>query len=119
MGVQSTVLVADVSDSESLPRLVAQAWRLWGGIDLWVNNAGVDLLTGDNAKLPYHDKLQALLETDVRGTVLLSRDVGERMTRASGGVILNIGWDQADRGMEGASGELFAVAKNAIMGFTR
>jgi 3-oxoacyl-[acyl-carrier protein] reductase len=35
------------------------------------------------------------------------------------GVILNIGWDQAERGMEGASGELFAAAKSAIMGFTR
>jgi 3-oxoacyl-[acyl-carrier protein] reductase len=35
------------------------------------------------------------------------------------GVILNIGWDQAATGMEGDSGELFATAKNAIMGFTR
>ena len=32
---------------------------------------------------------------------------------------MTIGWDQADRGMEGDSGELFATAKNAIMGFTR
>ncbi|MEZ6065638.1 MAG: hypothetical protein R3B90_07980 [Planctomycetaceae bacterium] len=31
-------------------------------------------------------------------------------------MLLNIGWDQADRGMGGDSGELFAVAKNAIMG---
>ena len=30
-----------------------------------------------------------------------------------------MGWDQADRGMEGDSGELFATAKNAIMGATR
>src|SRR5690606_13265641 len=35
------------------------------------------------------------------------------------GAILNIGWDQADRGMEGDSGELFSLAKNAIMGLTR
>jgi NAD(P)-dependent dehydrogenase (short-subunit alcohol dehydrogenase family) len=35
------------------------------------------------------------------------------------GVILNIGWDQSDRGMEGDSGELFAAAKNAVMGFSR
>ena len=41
------------------------------------------------------------------------------MKSAGSGVILNIGWDQADRGMEGDSGELFAAAKNAVMGFTR
>ncbi len=35
------------------------------------------------------------------------------------GTILTIGWDQAERGMEGDSGELFSTAKNAIMGFTR
>ena len=33
--------------------------------------------------------------------------------------MLTVGWDQSDRGMEGDSGELFATAKNAIMGFTR
>ena len=35
------------------------------------------------------------------------------------GAIVTIGWDQADRGMEGNSGELFAATKNAIMGFSR
>lgn len=34
-------------------------------------------------------------------------------------MILNIGWDQADRGMEGDGAELFSTAKNAVMGFTR
>ena len=51
--------------------------------------------------------------------MLLSHEVGLRMKAAGRGVILNIGWDQADRGMEGNSGELFAAAKNSIMGFTR
>ena len=41
------------------------------------------------------------------------------MRSAGKGCILNIGWDQAATGMEGDSGELFATAKNAIMGFTR
>ena len=41
------------------------------------------------------------------------------MREANGGTVLNIGWDQAERGMEGDSGELFAVAKGAVMSFTR
>ena len=35
------------------------------------------------------------------------------------GAIVNIGWDQADQGMAGDSGELFAASKGAVMGFTR
>jgi 3-oxoacyl-[acyl-carrier protein] reductase len=35
------------------------------------------------------------------------------------GVILNIGWDQAEQGMAGESGEMFAAVKGAVMAFTR
>src|SRR5690606_35746240 len=59
------------------------------------------------------------LRVDVRGTVELSRAIGAQMRDRGQGAILNIGWDQAATGMAGDSGELFAAAKNAIMGFTR
>ena len=118
-GRRSAVIQGDVRDVGKLDQLVDAAWAALGGIDIWVNNAGVDLLTGDKAKLPYADKLEALLDIDVRSAVLLSKLVGERLAEQGGGSILNIGWDQSDRGMGGDSGELFAAAKNAIMGFTR
>jgi 3-oxoacyl-[acyl-carrier protein] reductase len=99
--------------------LADAAWELWGGLDACVLNAGADLLTGGDAKLDYSAKLDRLIEVDVRGTVTLSRDLGMRMKSAGRGSLITIGWDQSDRGMEGESGELFSVAKNAIMGFTR
>lgn len=119
IGRKAAVICCDLADANALPAFVADAWAALGGIDVWVNNAGVDLLTGENSKLDYADKLAKLLEVDVRATVLLSKDVGRRMCEAGSGMILNIGWDQSDRGMEGDSGELFATAKNAVMGFTR
>src|SRR5258707_1637578 len=45
-------------------------------------------------------------EVDVRATLLLAREAGYRCQGAGSGVILNIGWDQAERGMGGDSGEL-------------
>lgn len=110
---------ADVSDISTLPSLMEALWHQTGGIDVWVNNAGVDLLTTPEAKSPYLDKLQRLFEVDLRGTIALSKLVGEKMKKRGRGVIINVGWDQADRGMEGDSGELFAATKNAIMGFSR
>lgn len=118
-GRRARVIAADLRTESQLPQLVDAANGLFGLPHIWVNNAGADLLTGDAARLPYSQKLQRLYEVDVRATALLSRDVGALMRDAGRGVILNIGWDQADRGMEGDSGELFALSKNAVMGLTR
>jgi 3-oxoacyl-[acyl-carrier protein] reductase len=113
------MLSLDLAHQEKYDDFINRAFQKWGTLDIWVNNAGVDLLTGDQAKLGYDAKLEKLFDIDVRGTVLLSREVGRRMSEQGHGCILNIGWDQSDRGMEGASGELFATSKNAIMGFSR
>lgn len=120
LGRQSEVVVADLSGDADLFSFVDHVWnRLAVAPSIWVNNAGADLLTADDARLSYEQKLARLHDVDVRATVLLSREAGRRMKRAGGGVILNIGWDQAATGMDGESGELFTTAKNAVMGFTR
>ena len=118
LSCQCVQLLADLGESTGLTEFADNAFGALGTVDIWVNNAGVDLLTGDDAKLPYDQKLDRLFEVDIRSSVLLGSYVAKLM-RDQGGCILNIGWDQADRGMEGASGELFSVSKNAIMGFTR
>lgn len=119
LGRKSDLLACDFSRPEALPEFIKKVWQQWGLIDIWVNNAGADLLTGDGARLEYSAKLQQLFDVDIRSTMLLAREAGRRMRAAGRGVILNIGWDQAEHGMAGDSGELFAAAKSAIMGFTR
>ncbi|MCC7087401.1 MAG: SDR family oxidoreductase [Pirellulales bacterium] len=115
----SHVLAADLADSATVERFADAAWNWRGHVDIWINNAGVDTLTGDAAKWPFEQKLAALWAVDVRATVQLSRIIGQRMKRRGRGVILNIGWDQAETGMAGDSGELFATTKGAVMAFTR
>jgi len=41
------------------------------------------------------------------------------MKTAGRGTIVNMGWDQAETGMAGDSGELFAATKGAVMAFSR
>lgn len=119
LGHKAEIVQADFSSSEAVERFVENCFDVYPHLDLWVNNAGVDLLTGDQAELSYFEKLRLLLDVDVRSTVAMTRLVGERIQASGRGAIVNIGWDQADRGMEGASGELFSTAKNAIMGYSR
>jgi len=119
LGVRSEMLAADFSRGERREAFVADACSVWGGLDIWVQNAGADLLTGNAVELNYEAKLERLLDVDVRAGMLLTKAAGERMVKAGRGSILTIGWDQSDRGMAGDSGELFSAAKNAIMGFSR
>ena len=118
-GVRGEVRLADLSDTDACRRLVDEAWECWGGLDVWINNAGADTLTGEAASWSFERKLRELLAVDVTATMILSREVGRRMREAGGGVIVNMGWDQAETGMEGDSGEMFAASKGAIMAFSR
>src|SRR5438132_2384607 len=119
LGVRAHALQADLRLADACHELVDAAWRQWGAIDIWVNNAGADTLTGEAGRWAFEKKLQELLAVDVTATLLLSRDIGQRMKARGQGVILNMGWDQAETGMEGDSGQLFAAAKGAVMAFTK
>ena len=41
------------------------------------------------------------------------------MAENNGGVLINLGWDQAETGMEGDSGTLFGTIKGAVITMTR
>jgi 3-oxoacyl-[acyl-carrier protein] reductase len=118
-GGRSDVIMADLGDRDAGDRLVERAWATWGGLDAWLHLAGADTLTGEGARLPFDSKLDLLWKVDVAATVRLCRSVGRLMKRSGGGSIVTMGWDQAETGMEGDSGELFAATKGAIMAFTR
>ena len=111
--------VCDLSDEAQRREFAQEVWDRFGPIDIWVNNAGIDTLTGEAKQLSFEEKLQRLLDVDLTAAMVLSKSIGPLMQTAGGGVILNIGWDQSDRGMEGDSGELFSAVKNGVMGFTR
>ena len=119
LGCESRVVLADLAEPQEHEMLVDEAWQWRSGVDIWVNNAGVNVLTGAAAQWSFERKLDALWRVDVRATIRLGRLAGSRMKSAGGGSILNIGWDGAARGMAGPSGQLFAAAKGAVTAFTR
>lgn len=118
IGREATVLLADLSATVEQDRLVEAAWQ-WRPVDIWINNAGVDVLTGAAATWSFDEKLAALWQVDVVASLRLSRAVGQHMRERGKGVILNMGWDQAATGMAGDSGEFFAATKGAVMAATQ
>ena len=119
-GVQALYIPADVSRAEDVVRLMETAWAWQDRVDVWVNNAGADVLSGPSWRQPWEERLEALLATDIWGTVRCSQLAGERMVAQGSGHIINIGWDQAERGgVSTMSGQLFSLVKGGIMSYTR
>ena len=125
-GKRSLCILADVADLRAQTDLARAAFAWYGHVDVWVNNAGADVLTTEARGWSFNEKLQYLLATDLLGTVGLSREAAARMsqqpvsqqTAAAKPTIINIGWDQALLGMSGDSGQLFCTTKGAVMAFT-
>jgi 3-oxoacyl-[acyl-carrier protein] reductase len=118
LGADHPLLQADLSTLEGCTSIVDDAFRSLQNVDVWVNNAGADVLTGEASRWPAERKLQALLEVDLKATIRCSRLVAARMR--PGGCIINLGWDHATvDGMKGDDPELFAAVKAGVLGFSK
>lgn len=111
---------ADLQIKSQRDALVDDAFGKLGTIDVWVNNAGADVLTGNASTLDFAAKLQRLWHVDVAATIDISRQVTTRWLQQkieSVPSMTFIGWDQAPAGMEGDAGQLFGTTKAAVMAF--
>src|SRR5881398_21508 len=121
--VRAEAIRADVAEQGDLDALAETLRRTFGHVDVWVNNAGADILTGDAARLSRTEKLDRLLAVDLRGTVLASWKAVEVMDAhppASGGVILNMSWDHVlGGGIKSDYAQVFCAAKGGVYSFSR
>ncbi len=118
IGGRALVSQADLSTREGCERLVVEAHERLGGFDVWVNNAGADVLTGAAAEWEWERKLDVLLAVDLKGTIACSYAAGELM-RERGGTIINMSWDHVTTGMAGENPQLFAAVKGGVLAFSK
>jgi 3-oxoacyl-[acyl-carrier protein] reductase len=119
MGQRAEVVRTDVSRGEDIDVLANHLRQTFPRIDVWINNAGADILTGEGGRLSRLQKLELVLAVDVRGTVLASWAAVELMRAQGGGSIINMAWDHVDHGMEGENPVVYAAAKGAVASFSR
>lgn len=87
-GLDAIAVAADVSDRESVRRMVDQTIDRFGRIDVLVNNAGVMVTKGlfETTEADW----DLTLDTNLKGAYLCSKEVAPVMLRQGSGRIINV-----------------------------
>lgn len=114
-GGEAMTIGGDVSDPDAAANLVKATLERFGSLDILVNNAGI---TRDQLLMRMsEDDWDAVQNTNLRGTFLVTKAAMRPMLRARGGRIINI---TSVVGVMGNAGQAnYAAAKAGIIGFTR
>ncbi len=115
-GVRAIGTAADVSDSASVAAAADRAVAELGGIDVWVNNAGI-FPNASVLDMP-EQMWDQVFAVNARGVFLGAKEAGKRMSVTGGGVIVNIistaGFQVAFPGMAA-----YVASKHAARGLTK
>lgn len=115
-GAKVEIFWADVVDRDAVSKMVEDANRTFGGIDVLVNNAGIALPQGLFTDVT-ECEMKKVFDVDVFGLMNCTKAVIPQMVREKSGKIINISsiW-----GVCGGSCEtVYSSAKAAVIGFTK
>ena len=119
-GIRALAAACDVARAEEVEASVARTLGEYGRVDILINNAGATW-GAPVLEMPL-DAWHKVLETNVTGTMLMSRAVGRRMIDTGrGGKIINIA---SVAGLAGTDAEVldaigYSASKGAVIAFTR
>jgi NAD(P)-dependent dehydrogenase (short-subunit alcohol dehydrogenase family) len=114
LGESATGMAVDVRDEEQVRTARDRIVEIAGGVDIWVNNAGV-LITGPAWEQDPAAR-RMMLEVNALGTINGTVAAIEAMKGVGGGHIVNIA---SLAGLTAVPGEaVYAASKHAVMGFS-
>jgi 3-oxoacyl-[acyl-carrier protein] reductase len=120
LGRHAVVIPLDLAVESSVRAVGPAARSALGRLDVWINNAGADILTGKGAALSTVEKLDQLITVDLRGTMLASWEAVQILdAQDEGGVIINMSWDHVLTGMAGQNPQLYAAVKGGVLAFSK
>ena len=103
-------LAVDVGDPDSVARGFEQVRKRFGHVDIAINNAAV--LTSQYSMIMPAGAVRSMLDTNILGTFLVSREAAKLMRKNKWGRIINIGSMAAS--LEPIGDSVYAASKAAI-----
>jgi len=105
----------NVTQSESIEKMVEAVLNQWGRIDILVNNAGI---TRDDLFIRMtEENRQAVIDTNLTSAFKVTKPVLKAMSKQRFGRIINIA---STTGVHGNAGQAnYAAAKAGLIGFTK
>lgn len=115
MGGQATGLIVDVTNGESVNKMVATTVEKYGRLDILVNNAGI---TMDATLLKMtEDQWDKVIDVNLKGVYLCGQAAAKVMVEQASGVILNA---SSVVGLYGNFGQTnYAATKWGVIGMTK
>jgi 3-oxoacyl-[acyl-carrier protein] reductase len=114
-GITAIGMKLDVSNAEEVEKVFEAARKEFGRIDILVNNAGI---TKDGLLMRMReDAWDAVMDINLKGVFLCSREAIKDMTRQRYGRIINITSVAAFMGNPGQAN--YSASKAGIVGFTK
>jgi 3-oxoacyl-[acyl-carrier protein] reductase len=107
--------VLDVSDEADVKRMFSDVSKTYGRLDALLNNAGVAAM--NHVLLTPISTARSVLETNVVGTFLLSREAAKLMQRRKYGRIVNFATVATPLKLEGEA--MYAASKAAVISLTQ
>ena len=114
-GAHAMAVAGDTANPADVERVVTSAIQAFGRIDILVNNAGI---TRDNLLLRMsEEEWDEVIDTNLKGTFLITKAVVRGMLRQRSGRIVNIA---SVSGVIGNPGQAnYSASKAGMIGFTR
>lgn len=114
-GIQAEALELNVADEASVVAGVAEAVKIFGSLDIVVNNAGVTR-DGLLVRMSAED-WDTVLNINLKGAFLMSREAGKVMMKARSGSIVNIA---SVVGLMGNAGQAnYSASKGGLIALTK
>lgn len=112
-GVEVSGLAGDITDTSAREALVREAERVFGGLDVLVNNAG-GVRAGRLEDIP-EAELRTMIDVDLLSPILLTRAFLPALRASGDGLIVNIASGIAQMGVPFYTG--YAAAKGGLWRF--
>lgn len=118
-GVRSAAVRADVSDPVQVNRLADEAERLFGGVDILINNAG-PFIRERRLFIDYKpEEIVGLVSGNLLGVMLLDHRLLPGMRARGWGRIIHYGFGRAGESRAWPHRAVYAAAKTALVSFTK